>query len=392
MPLTHSLRLAVSGTHSVSLLAEWLAKGLVAPAVALRVWTAVHTTLLTRSDRHYHEYYSLGFVPVDVSDSSASITLEHAYTDAALVRAFEVAGLPPVHRHAKAQNSWRRLWSEERGLLLAALREGGHDENGADRVNGGFEEGSALGHLFAVRHDFRGLAGLFGAAPEVLAACSMDRPCEERVPEFKAALDAWFAGGHWRPWIDVGGADGPGLTETAPASPCGQLSDLSHCIGQYVHSNEPAQHAPYLYSVAGYPEETCRVVRDIVRRFYSAEPDGLPGNDDAGALSAWLLFAGLGLFPVNPASGVYVLGCPVAGNMTLGGIRSRMIFSAGLKPGGEEAAGSPSASGRLLRYWWNGVRLRRAFLEHAELVAGGELVVEEYDGSSAGDDDAPLPL
>ncbi|MGE5498221.1 MAG: glycoside hydrolase domain-containing protein, partial [Syntrophothermus sp.] len=76
------------------------------------------------------------------------------------------------------------------------------------------------------------------------------------------------------------------------------------------HGNEPGHHTAYLYSYAGYPWKTQEKVKEIMRLFYTDKPDGLCGNEDCGQMSAWYVMSALGLYAVNPASGMYVLGSP----------------------------------------------------------------------------------
>jgi predicted alpha-1,2-mannosidase len=87
-------------------------------------------------------------------------------------------------------------------------------------------------------------------------------------------------------------------------------ADISGLIGQYAHGNEPSHHIAYLYSWAGRPDRTTDRVRQILDTQYRAEPDGLAGNEDCGQMSAWYVFGALGFYPVDPASGVYVLTAP----------------------------------------------------------------------------------
>ena len=82
-------------------------------------------------------------------------------------------------------------------------------------------------------------------------------------------------------------------------------------IGNYVHGNEPAHHAAYLYNWTDDPWKTQERVRMILRNQYRPTPDGLGGNDDCGQMSAWYLFTALGFYPVAPGSGEYALGSPV---------------------------------------------------------------------------------
>ena len=49
---------------------------------------------------------------------------------------------------------------------------------------------------------------------------------------------------------------------------------------------------------------------EIAAKEYQASPGGLDGDDDCGQMSAWLLFTAMGFYPVNPASGEYMIGSP----------------------------------------------------------------------------------
>ncbi len=82
-------------------------------------------------------------------------------------------------------------------------------------------------------------------------------------------------------------------------------------LGQYAHGNEPGHHASWLYAWTDRPWQGTLRRRQITRSFYSTRPDGLPGNDDSGQLSAWLVFATMGLYPVVPSSARWALGAPL---------------------------------------------------------------------------------
>ncbi len=77
-------------------------------------------------------------------------------------------------------------------------------------------------------------------------------------------------------------------------------------IGNYVHGNEPAHHAAYLYNWTDTPWKTQERVRMILKNQYRPTPDGLGGNDDCGQMSAWYLFIALGFYPVAPGSDRYL--------------------------------------------------------------------------------------
>ena len=87
-------------------------------------------------------------------------------------------------------------------------------------------------------------------------------------------------------------------------------ADVTGLIGQYAHGNEPSHHITYLYTLAGRPERTQELIREIFNTQYRPEPDGLCGNDDCGQMSAWYMFSAMGFYPVDPVSGNYVFGAP----------------------------------------------------------------------------------
>jgi len=88
-------------------------------------------------------------------------------------------------------------------------------------------------------------------------------------------------------------------------------------VGQLAHGNEPGHHVPWLYAFTDRPQRGPALVRRIARSFYGTGPDGLVGNDDAGQMGAWFVFAALGFYPVMPASGTYVAGEPLVRRATL---------------------------------------------------------------------------
>jgi predicted alpha-1,2-mannosidase len=87
--------------------------------------------------------------------------------------------------------------------------------------------------------------------------------------------------------------------------------DVSGMIGQYSQGNEPSHQIAYLYNYVGEPSRTAERVRLIADSLYNDTREGLCGNDDCGQMSAWYMFSTMGFYPVNPASGEYVIGSPL---------------------------------------------------------------------------------
>lgn len=93
--------------------------------------------------------------------------------------------------------------------------------------------------------------------------------------------------------------------------------DISGMVGQYAQGNEPSHHVAYLYDYAGAPWRMQETVRRIVDSLYTAEPDGLCGNDDCGQMSAWYVLSAMGFYPVTPGMPIYAIGSPLFERVTL---------------------------------------------------------------------------
>ncbi|MEM6845266.1 MAG: GH92 family glycosyl hydrolase [Bacteroidota bacterium] len=135
----------------------------------------------------------------------------------------------------------------------------------------------------------------------------------------------------------------------------------------YWHGNEPGHQTVYMYAYAGAPWKTQQRVRDIIQEEYSAEPGGLSGNEDAGQMSAWLVFSMMGFYPVTPGMPYYVIGSPVFDEITL---------NAGEQPFTIRANNNPAENRYIQSATLNGEPLDRAYLTHQEITDGGELVLE----------------
>src|SRR6185437_10844780 len=74
---------------------------------------------------------------------------------------------------------------------------------------------------------------------------------------------------------------------------------------------------PFLYDYSGQPWKTQSRVRELLADAYKTSPDGIPGNDDCGTMSAWYVLSALGLYPVDPADGTLELCSPLFPQATI---------------------------------------------------------------------------
>lgn len=217
---------------------------------------------------------------------AVSVTLDAAYDDWCLGELARSLGKTndAVMFGRRSQN-YRKVWNQQTGWMAPLDASGewiadydpkwGGGQGGRDYTS----ECNGWVNAFGVQHDVAGLIGLMGG--------------RER---FIGRLDALFSEGY----------DGRLKFEFLS-----QFPDSTGLIGQYPQGNEPAFHIPYLYCYAGAPWKTQRRVRQILDTWYAAQPLGLPGDDDNGAMTSWYVLGAMGLYPVCPGRPVYVLGSPI---------------------------------------------------------------------------------
>ena len=150
-----------------------------------------------------------------------------------------------------------------------------------------------------------------------------------------------------------------------------KLPDATGRIGQFVAGNEPSFHIPYLYNYAGRPDKTQKRIRQILDAWFRDDAMGLPGDEDGGGMSAFVVFSMLGLYPVTPGLAEYQLGSPVFEKATVR-----------LGNGGTFTILAPGTS-REVKYWTraavDGKPIAGTVLNHADVVAGKTLAFTMAD-------------
>ena len=198
---------------------------------------------------------------------SASDALEYAARDLAVSQFAEALGDHALARALRPRSAYWRNALHPNGLMEPRNADGSWVTpllGPADGFNSGFVEGNAEQYTWFVPHDPRGLFDALGGNAAV-------------VPR----LDAFFT------QINAGGRD--------PYSYLG---------------NEPGFATPWLFNWAGAPSHTQDVVHRAIAEVFSTAPGGLPGNDDLGATSSWLVWALLGMYPELPGTGGVTLASP----------------------------------------------------------------------------------
>ena len=276
-----------------------------------------------------------GYEPLDGSFGccnfygTAATTLEYASADFALSTFAEALG-----DHANAQllrrraQNWRNLLNHATGYLEPRYLNGSFPSAFAPTSHVGWVEGNSAQYTWMVPFNLRGLFDALGGKARVV----------QRLDHFFTRLDA----GTDAPYAFLG--------------------------------NEPSLEAPWEYDYAGAPYKTQSLVHRILTTLYTLGPDGLPGNDDLGAMSSWFVFAALGMYPETPGTAILALSSPLFPTIVLRRPTGQII-----------SINAPNASSSVYyvrRLLVNGQSSTRPWLPASFIAHGGTL---DYVLSSAPD-------
>jgi predicted alpha-1,2-mannosidase len=281
--------------------------------------------------RHIQAYLDLGYVPIENDRSATSMTLEYAASDGAVAEFAKAYGRPmEAEEFAERARNYRHHWDPATRFFRAKQRDGVFPPFDPLQWDHYYRESTAWQYLWYVPHDPQGLIELFGGRAS-----------------FVAALQDFF---------ELSKQEHENLTE------------LTRLLfrNYYWAGNEPDIHTAYLFVDAGRPDLAGRWARWAMETSFGDGPDGLPGNDDCGTMSAWYLFTALGFYPV-PGYDKYYVGAP--------SFRTAEITF----PGGSLRLDAPGAGPN--RYVphaprLNGRPLADYTFRHTDLAGNNELSVE----------------
>jgi len=216
-----------------------------------------------------HTYLEYGYHPYDMTDDSVSMTMEIAWADYCVGRVAEKMGQADLAMEMYKRSLYPyNLYNPEQGFFMAKDSQGEwHQKLDPTFWEEYYTEGNAWQYLWLMPHDPGGLVEALGGMETFL----------ERLNEYFDKTAAW---------------DNP-------------LTPPKH----HFQGNEPDIHAPFMYSAVGTPASSAKWSWWLMDKEYYVDPEGLAGNDDAGTLAAWYVFATFGFYPI-PCSGRYLLGAP----------------------------------------------------------------------------------
>lgn len=212
------------------------------------------------------EYWRSGYLSIDGGiKGPVSTTQEYNIADFAIAQLAKKLGKKQDYkRFSKQSLSYRKLFDNQTKLLRPKYADGSwltpfNPESGANfEENIGYIEGNAWQYVFMVTHDVQGMKELMGGAKA-----------------FEKQLDFIFKS------------------------------------NQFDMANEPDMGYPYLYNyIKGSEWKTQRQIDYLLKKYFKNSPNGLPGNDDTGVMSAWAMYAMMGFYPISPAEPIYALTAP----------------------------------------------------------------------------------
>ncbi|HEY4464214.1 MAG TPA: GH92 family glycosyl hydrolase, partial [Streptosporangiaceae bacterium] len=224
------------------------------------------------------DYLRLGYTPnvqqtsLSPVDNGASQTLEYALNDFGIAQMAQALGrTSTAAEFARRAQNWENLVNPATGYLQPRDGSGNFPTGNPLTVGygsfgqSGYQEGNAAQYNFAAPQNLGALINLMGGRAKAIT----------RLNTFFTQLMA-----------------GPNLP-------------------YYWAGNETDLNAPWVYDYVGAPDQTQALVRKITNTLYSATSGGEPGNDDLGAMSSWLVWADLGLYPETAGAPVLVTGSPL---------------------------------------------------------------------------------
>ena len=319
------------GYHAVPVVVDAYFKGLL-NADPERAYEAIKNSAM-RDERGLDSIKEIGYIPAEKGSESVAMAMEYAIDDWCIAQMAKALGKQDDFTYFSTRaKAYREYFDPTTQFMRGKLSDGTwrepFDPVKSSHRRDDYCEGNGWQYLWLVPQDPEGLIELLGG----------DVPFAEKLDQLFTVESI--------------------KSEDASA-------DISGLIGQYAHGNEPGHHTTYLYAFVGQQWKTARLVRQILTTLYSDQPDGLSGNEDCGQMSAWYVFSAMGMYPVNPAAGIYVFGSPVIDEATIA-VHGGKSFTIVTKNNSPENLYIQSVE-------LNGKPYSKSYITHPDIIAGGEL-------------------
>lgn len=277
------------------------------------------------------EYNSLGYIPYSI-DRAGNRTVEYSYDDWCIAQVAKGLHHPDLYeKYLKRSGNWRNLWRSD------------------------YEWQGMKGFIMPRDAAGRWLDSVPWGKSKVYHPLILYRPDTKVAPWYLPWWSTFFYEALSAEYSLSIPHDVPGLIEA-----CGgkeafiKRLDTFFANKHYNVANEPSFLTPYLYHWVGRPDLSVERINQIVHDNYDDTPNGLPGNDDSGAMSSWLVFNMMGIYPVA-GQNLYLVGSPMIPSYTI-----------------------HLPNGKKLKVVAKGEEWKMASLNHQQLLDGGTLMLPSY--------------
>ena len=281
-----------------------------------------------------HFKNTIGYIPAETEKQSVAQGLEFAYNDWLIAKFAKALGQSDDYAYyGKLSRNYKNYYDASTGFMRGKFLDGNwrtpFDPRYSDHNNDDYCEGNAWQWLWFVIHDVNGLADLMGGKEN-----------------FITKLDSLFS------------VSSDMLGENVSA-------DITGLIGQYAHGNEPSHQTIHLYNQVNQPEKTQELVDHVLQTLYFDDPNGLSGNEDCGAMSAWYILNSMGFYSHLPGYPHYSIGRPLFDQVTIK-LENGKKFTINI-------TNNSPVNKYVKLVELNGMKLDELFFSHDDLMKGGTL-------------------
>ena len=269
---------------------------------------------------------------------AVAVTLGGSYDDWAVGQmAKELNKQQDYTTFLQRASNYKNLWNSQSQMFMPKDAQGAwiNIDPKFDGGKGGrefYDENNGWTYLWQVQEDVQGLVDLMGGKAGFESR--LDQLFREPLGRGKS--DMWY-----------------------------KFPDATGLVGQYSMGNEPSFHIPYLYNFTNSPWKTQKRIRFLLDVWFKDNIFGIPGDEDGGGMSAFVVFSSLGFYPVTPGLPVYTIGSPVFEKSTIN-LSNGKKFTV--------LADNCSVINKYIQSaTFNGKELNTPWFTHQQLTAGGEL-------------------
>jgi predicted alpha-1,2-mannosidase len=243
-------------------------------------------------------------------------------------------------KFAKRAKDYQKLWHPDHRLFMP-MDEAGEWIDINPKIDGGpgyrnyYDENNGWTYAWDVQHDIDGLMDLLGGK----------KAAEERLDQlFRESL------GMRKREFYVHGANSTGM------------------VGQFSMGNEPSFHIPYLFNYFGAPWKTQKKTRFLLDVWFKDNIFGMPGDEDGGGMTAFVVFSSMGIYPVTPGLPFYTITSPVFEKVSIA-LNNGNTFSV-------IAEGASKRNKYIQRAFIDGEEIFTPFITHEQVMSGATLKLE----------------